>query len=414
MKNMKKITAMLLAVLLAATGCASTGSSASMNTSSEPAKKQTVILPTALSEEEFSYHGVHIRIPDIFELKPLENNPEFLQSECNIPNEVWQELDWDGVLYHPHISFDTGYHEEYYNDLSYAGRKYSPCGARINYAKAGSEGGEDTENSSSDMVTAEITEERVRLNGVDVLIQKGNRTSGKGKDRALCSYTTLYMILNSNIVIIRFDSYSEQFDELFAESIKSIRVDEEEIPELVKQTDPENLTAAGLNTKVWQFNDLYLHVPASYIAVEMDNGYINWLSKDGSAYIYPQEVDAKVVQFGQDQWEAVLSEMSGFQSIEECSAGICNGMYYSSASYLFFEKNGNPCHGKMIVILPDQDGEKAVMIAAACPVDDAENQAMIDSVLNIAHAADGWIGEGLLTPETITMEEFEAMPDRKQ
>ena len=363
---------LILAVLLAMTaaaGCAS----------SSPAPKAAEVEgPVSLSEEDFVFHGVHMRIPDAFVME--RNGQDFASSVLNVKAT-------NGTL--PFINCFLTYNDETDTWDTALDKTYSPYSARIYFAEGG--------RATGDLDT--WSQERTRMNGIDALILKHTESTGEG-DRTLdCTRTNVILVLKRCAVEIDFTSYTEQFDRLFEECIDSIWVEESEIPELVKLTEPDALREAGLSVRAWEDSGLYFHVPDTYTLVEMDGRKI-WISEDGDSFFALDEGPSTYLTMDRQEWEQVLQGLTGFQEVIHHSKGNFNGMYDSQVSYTRL-KDGQLTRIDMVSVLPSKYDEEAVTISFFYPADDTETDELGTRMLKVLHYADGWKGEGLQDPEPV-------------
>ena len=395
---MKKtvIFLMILCMLLSVTGCGSasipTASGQPAPAASASSKEETLPATIALSDEEFVYHGVHMLIPDCFDMVKNESNEHQVYGQWKHTNSSEQNKG--------QISFFYDDEETYWDvSLDRENAEYSPADSRMYY--------------SEHCLTGRIADywnvERRRINNIDVVImQCQNQVMPEKKE------TSVTIILNSCIVDISITSSSELLDELFDKCIESIWVEDDEVPDIVKNTSAEVLSEAGLNTKTWEYNGLYIHLPVSFIPVDMNDGSIGWFSADGECYISLMLGEAELLLMNEDEVESSALDGLEFDYFRTgnynnmfCSSGRCTikheGQEYSYDWSVFLAE----VYGYVTSAGPEDDD--TVIVIMAWPKGDEEAEKLCTAAWQSIHFADGWIGEGMLEPDPIPLEEFETM-----
>ena len=404
---MKKLTILFLVgyLLTSMCGCGasapSAGPSPDGTKETEEAKetketeetKEPGQIPIELTEEEYVFHGVHMRIPDVYEMELTGENGEEATSRWKDP--ATSEYQKGG--------FDFRYNEETYWDVSLLGEDgpYSDASSRIYYSK------ENYDGRIGDFITCD----RRRINNIDVLIERFE-IDHDPNHRAI----RVTLVLKSGVVEIYFNSSSEQFDELFERCIESVWVEDEEVPAIVKTTSTEELTKAGLSTKAWQYQGLYMHVPASYTLVE-DEGNMIWFSEDAESFILLRKGNMNLLSMDETQVEDMLKDLfDDFEEMTYFQSTNYNGMYISSAGAKGL-LNGNELTVDWSVfahVMPavmqagEATDEDFTTVIIYWPTEDTEAEKLLSDAWYTIHYADGWVGDGLLEVEPLTLSEFDA------
>ena len=391
---MKKIITLFLTACLLLALC-SCGIASSSPASSGPATSQGTeqeSVPIELAEEEYVFHGVHMQIPDVYEMVVNEDNEHQVTSQ-------WKDIDTAGQN-QGFISFYD--EEETYWDVSLGGEEasYSPDSSRIYYSDYNFSGRIDDDG----------TLERRRINNIDALIWRRPDPAAPGTVR-----NRVYLVLESCVVTIDLTSYNEQFEDLFSQCIETIRVDDDEIPEIVQMTSPETLAEQGLSTKAWEYHGIYIHVPASYTLLETADGSFVWISEDGQSFLMMREGTADLLMLDEDELKIALNNsIPGAVEIPYCWTGSYHGMFASSAG-IKTQEEGQERMVDFSIFLTEiygfvsADGikdEHTLLVYASWPADDAAAEELLNNSWYTIHFADDWVGDGLLDVEPIPQSEW--------
>ncbi len=374
------IIGLVVCLMMVFGGC---GTSSLQTASQETAQEE---ISVDLSEEEFVYHGVHMKVPDVFSMKQNENGLDEFESEWkgnppegHSPGWIYCYLSDDEA-----DPYDTG-----------SGGAYDPYNARIYYAEGDYEG----------RISEDTAVERKRVNGIDVLIKRYSTPLEEGRDPVVNDTIEVLVLLQSCVVDIRFVSTTEQFNDLFEECVNSIWVEDDEIPELTRQTQPEALEEAGLTTQAWEYHNLYMHMPDTYTLVKKDDDGLIWISDDANATISFSVDTSALLKLNQDDWEKMLSQIEGFQELTDFDTGVTHGMFFSFVSYRLIQDD-QLFHVDEIIVLPSRFSEETVVQNYVYLDDDTETSDLGTRMCEVMHYADGWEGDGLLEVEPISLDEF--------
>lgn len=378
---MKKVLIILLSVgmLMSLAGCGSTASGPS-----KPTVDNTDIeaIEVSLHEEEFEYHGVHVKLPssiDMNTMYDIGNKMEQIASSSNFQDPATGLISFSASLRTSLVVMAAGLPDD----------TYLPESAMIQYAQLQDS---ETENYSHEY-------ERVQVGGTSVLIdttyQKDSKEWGIRAD----------VILESNVVSLGYSTTYEQYKDIIRQSIETLWVDEEEIPEIERNISPETLQENGLNTKAIEAGGLYVNMPESYIPELADDGTVLWVSPDKDTTLYLKEDLKGLVDLNEEAYLLMLQQMPDFKEITYFDKGILHGMNSAQVYHTFTESDGTDLQACIIAVLPDRYGESATVLYGNSHSDDFKET--VEKVVATMRYADGWTTD-FLEVDPIPVSESEA------
>ncbi len=387
---MKKtlILAMTLVCLLSlVVGC---GSQNLSNGPQDTAKKDYgEPMDINLSSEEVEVHGVHLRLPDNSQLQQYEQDVNGYQTVSTLDDPITQEI----VVY---IRFSP-LEKLALNGASASGENYTPEAALIVWSD---------EYADVDTITVK---DKTHIAGADarVLTKTSERMSGGVYEETIVSFA-----LNSGIVSISYDDLGGRYSDLIQESIDSIWIDEDEIPEIARITSPEALQAAGLREQPWEIDcesfGVYLNVPEGYTPTVNDDGSYAWVSPDDNTRIDASTIDASILTVDQERLETNMAQRPGFEGFEEFYQGTYHDMYVIKFKHKMEDDEGE-VWAYLVAVAPrmavgmDPSGNittgEAVAIAVTSRTEDGVE---LPEVMNTLRYADGWNNGGVLDMEALS------------
>lgn len=363
---MKKIFAILITVciIFVFAGCGSAGPASSAPPASESGTEAVEI---TLNEEPFDYHGMHVRLPSTINLShednPIDQYISVTDTSAPETGAIWFSamLDTENTFYD---SADDTYYSDsamiYYDEMKDQDNEYWP-----------------------------FEYEQTQLGGTNVLI------GTLYKDDTW--YTRAYVILETNSILLEYTTHNEQYNDVIRESIDSIAVDEEEIPEIVKATSPEALQENGLRTEAIEAYGLYINMPESYTPVEQE-GKTVWVSPDGGTILYLQQQDISLMNTDESSVNAGLSQDPEFKEVRSFQKGVYHGMYITEIYVTYEDENGDETQNCFLAFLPGvHTSTETVLMGAGGD----ELEETVDTIAESIRYADGW---------TTDFFEYEAIP----
>ncbi len=336
------------AVLLA--GLAGCGSSSGAGS----AHKRVETGPLNLSEEETVYHGVHLRLPEIYSMERMEGTGYDATASVNDPESP--------VAANGSIEFTV--RKEACKDPT----KYDDREARDFYV-----------GWAEEKESAEVSARRI--NNVDALIVK--EPDGSGFER-----TSVMVFTHNQTVVMEFNSYQEEISDVFDRCIETIYAEEDVLPQRTSATLEKNLTENGLTMLPWAVRDLLVHVPSEFSPVKSE-GETAWVSPDADSVIMTSELGPEVLELDRGQMEAVLSRQDGFIKMLGFNNKMHNGMYSVWTRYLA-SMQGREVTVYWLIVQPEFLGEKTVLFYFMYPKGDTETEKLFDAVAATVHHPDSW------------------------
>jgi len=373
MKRALILVTMMVCLLGLLVGCGSQGSG-----NQNLAKKDYgAPMDISLSAEEVEVHGVHLRLPDNAPLQQSNDDGKYYQTLVSLDDSLTRQV-VVSIRYWP---------AEEVTHFSHTGEGgYTPEAALISW--------------SDRMVSStEVAIERTRIAGNDAFVKTYSEKAAWNSDVYECKGIQLPM--NSGYVEIVYEDLGGRYGDLIQQSIDSIRIDEDEIPEIVRITSPENLKAAGLREQPWEFDcesfGIYLNIPEDYIPLKRDDGTFVWLSPDLNTMISAEVANASV--FGQDA-EAFksMAAMAGIEEFEAFYSGPYRDMNCIDFTYRTTSDSGDGWV-RMIFVAPNSYGEAIAITATSRSQVDAE----LPVAMSTLRYADGWNNGGVLDMEEIAV-----------
>ncbi|MBR3151475.1 MAG: hypothetical protein IKF18_08910 [Erysipelotrichaceae bacterium] len=338
------VSAVLLAGLA---GCGSSSGAA-------PAHKRIETGPLNLSEEETVYHGVHLRLPEIYSMERMEGTGYDATASVNDPESP--------VAANGSIEFTV--RKEACKDPT----KYDDREARDFYV-----------GWAEEKESAEVSARRI--NNVDALIVK--EPDGSGFER-----TSVMVFTHNQTVVMEFNSYQEEISDVFDRCIETIYAEEDVLPQRTSATLEKNLTENGLTMLPWEVKDLLIHVPSGLSPVKY-NGETAWATPDANSLIVVAELGAEVLELDRGQMEAILSRQDGFIKLLGFNNKMHNGMRSVWARYLS-TMQGREVTIYWLIVQPEFLGEKTVLFHFMYPKGDTETEKLFDAAAATLHHPDSW------------------------
>ena len=348
------------AVLLA--GLAGCGSSSGASS----AHKRVETGPLDLSEEETVYHGVHLRLPEIYSMERMEGTGYDATVSVNDPESP--------VAANGSIEFTV--RKEACKDPT----KYDDREARDFYV-----------GWAEEKESAEVSARRI--NNVDALIVK--EPDGSGFER-----TSVMVFTHNQTVVMEFNSYQEEISDVFDRCIETIYAEEDVLPQRTSTTLEKNLTENGLTLLPWEVKGLLVHVPSEYVPVEA-RGEIAWSSADGNSFFLLMDLGPEVLEANREQMEAILSRQDGFIKLLGFNNKMHNGMRSVWARYLTTVQ-GQECNAYWLIVQPEEASENTVLFYFVYPKGDTETEKLIDAMTATVHHPDSWDSGETLKVEPIS------------
>lgn len=372
---MKKLLIFLLCIslLFYIVGC---GSIAPAEPTISSAEEPSEPVEIPLNKEELEFHGIHLRLPSSIDLHYDEDFDRWyslLHTDEPITGKIWLRIEVDR-------SFSQ-----------IEAREYSPEGALIHFAE------DNFEKYEASMLEHTYYYQRVYLGGANVLIKS------QSMDGAL--HTFAWIILKSNVVLLHFSTEDQYYDLLVRESIETLRVDDNEIPDITRITNPENLKSAGLKEQPLKACGLYLNVPESYIPVAIDEEHTVWAAPDNPTFFQLSEVSPSLLDLGEDEFAEHLSETDpNFEGFVYFDRFIWHDMY--ATKFLYSKSDGDSIENTyQFLVRPIENDVPALSLVAVSSdeIDDA-----ITTMADTLRYGDGWTNGGLLEADPMPLEDFEA------
>ena len=371
----KRILTLILTgcVILTFSGCSGSASSATEPDSvSDTAKTDSATGTEELSEEEFDYHGLHLNIPS--------NLISSLNAANNPPDQYTAYSD-SGVSW-----FSAMIHSD--NVVSYVetfGETYSSGSAMIYYSIV-----KDTKNEYWP-----FEYEQTQIGGTDVLI------GTVYKDEKW--YTRAYVILENNSIELEYITKEEKYNDLIRKSLETIRIDDDEIPEIMRITKPENLQEKGLNTKAIETCGIYVNIPETYVPVANDDDSVVWVDPDGKTMIGFTLSDAAIMNMDDEDMREHLSGNPSFIELSHHSVTLYNGMVFSWNFYTTSQDDGTEIENCIVACHPTNSANNAVVMYG---IGDENFEETVITIAETIRYADGWTND-FLEYDPIPRSEFD-------
>jgi hypothetical protein len=214
--------------------------------------------------------------------------------------------------------------------------------------------------------------------------------------------TEILLAMNSGYTSIIYDDLGGRYGDLIQQSIDSIRIDEGEIPEIVRMTSPEGLQAVGLREQPWEIDaesfGVYLNTPTDFIPLKQDNGNLVWIAPDGNTMISAEVIDTTIIKAdGKSVEKSLAQTIPGFGDFD-FSTEPQNDLYAARLKYKTEGDNGE-AWVNMVVVAPQIGGEAIAVTVASRSKENAE----LPDVMNTLRFADGWDNGGALDMEAIAV-----------
>lgn len=333
----------------------------------------------SLSSEETEIHGVHFRLPDNSTLEQRDSDPNSYQTV----NDLSQPLTREIVV---HVDYRQPTSSEYFTNLR-SDEGYTPEAALNNWAD---------EYADTEGVTVKA---KAYVGGTDALIITNSRKASMSDDMYEC--TTVCLAMNSGYVVITYDDLGGRYGDVIQQSIDSVRIDEEEIPDIVRMTSPEGLRAAGLTEQPWEVAGetfgVYLNVPADFVPVKQADGTFAWVSGDGNTTI-SAEVSSSDILFETGYLKDTMSsKIPGFQELRYVE-GVHNDLNALRVMIKAADESGESWINQITLADgPYPDREAVTVTITGRSADDVQ----MNDVMNLLRRADGWNNGGVLDMEAI-------------
>ena len=358
----KALLVLLVACLLGlAVGC-----------SSQPAKKDYgPPKDIKLSSEEIECQGVHVRVPDSLKIEQSELGEYHSVTYTNEP--ITGEVAFSMYFESADALSDNGS----YGDT--VTKKYTPEEAMIMIGQSGS--------------NEYWTNEPMRIGGTSAKISRGKEGDYES--------TRITLVLNTGLLTIRYGDRGGRYGDLIQESIDSIRVDEELIPDIVRITSPEGLKDAGLYEQPWEITcdpyGIYVNMPEDFTLVKRDDGSYVWVSSDGQTMVSSTIVSMDFLLLGEEEMEYVISNNMPLDGFDYFHQGSVRGMYCTELKY---KQPGSDAWAYVLAVLPWKYGKEAIMITV---VSYDEDEVELQEVMDTLRFADGINNGGVLDLDAIAV-----------
>ncbi|VEH03190.1 Uncharacterised protein [Slackia heliotrinireducens] len=337
----------------------------------------------SLSTEETEMYGVHLLLPDNSPLEQSESDPNYAQTVANLDDSLTIEI----VVSMSYFPGD----EQSYTTNPNSEETYTPAAILKDWADA---------YSDPDSITVEG---KTHIGGTAALV---TTSSAERKERGgIYDLTTISLAMNSGYVVISYEDRGGRYGDLIQQSIKSIWIDEEEIPDFVRATSPEGLQAAGLMEQPWQIDcdmfSIYVNPPADFIPLERTEGNYEWIAPDGNTVISATVTDRSTFGLSEEDLEQLEQRMAltapGFSDLEY-SSGVHNDMDASKMKYKIENENGTTWM-YVVTVAPEYSNEAIAVTVGSRSEDNVE----LPEMMNILRFADGWNNGGVLNMEEIAV-----------
>ena len=381
---MKKTLIVMLAscVLGLIVGCGSNVASVSGSShakpqptdSTQPAESTQSAEPMdiQLGDEEVEYHGVHLVLPNSV-VVDVRDDGVFGYSDSSVPGSG-------------EIGFSMASVSPDYFDVYAESEGYTPELAMFAYSVYFE--GADTETTTMD---------HVMIDGTFALVAHDDEG---GSQR-----TTVNLVLDTEVVSIMLEDYTGNYADVIQQSIDSIQVDDELVPECATRLTPEALSEAGLREQTWLVDDvLYMNVPEGYTLIEFDDGTEVWGSPDGRSYFAATSTDVSLSYATQDVVESIMSAQPGFLEFLGFSSGIQNNMLMTTFAFIDSDSNGDPHYTYTVAVLPTRVSDQEIVINAFLYSD--EELELFENMMDTIRFADGWEVNGLVDDEPVPVSEL--------
>ena len=332
-----------------------------------------------LSSEETEIHGVHFRLPDNSTLEQIDSDPNSYQTV----NDSSQPLTREIVV---HVDYRQPTSNEYFTNLR-SDEDYTPEAALNNWAD---------EYADSENVTVKA---KAYVGGTDALIITNSRKASMSDDMYEC--TTVFLAMNSGYLAITYDDLGGRYGDVIQQSIDSVRIDEEEIPDIVRMTSPEGLRAAGLTEQPWEVAGetfgVYLNVPADFVPVKQADGTFAWVSSDGNTTISAEVSSSDILFEAGYLKDTMSSKIPGFQELRYVE-GVHNDLNALRVMIKAADESGESWINQITLADgPYPDREAVTVTITGRSADDVQ----MTDVMNLLRRADGWNNGGVLDMEAI-------------
>ncbi len=379
MKKTLILVIMMACLLGVVTGC---GPSSQSN--GEPAQKDYgPPLDISLSSEEAEAYGMHLLLPDNSSLQFYDEDPNYAQTVVNLDDPLTCEV----VV---HVWYNPG------DELALAPvgseETYIPAMALIHWS--GLYADDET-----------VTVEKTYVGGTAAHVATMTKENSYGSFDGTYECTHVLLAMNSGYVEILYEDLGGRYKDLIQQSIDSIRIDEEEIPDFVRATSPEGLQAAGLWEQPWEIDcdsfGIYVNPPTDFIPLKQSEGNFEWIAPDGNTVISAEVTDTSTFGLAEDDLkkleQGMASTTSGFGGFDY-SYGEHNGMYSSRIKYKVETESGEAWIN-MVTVAPHFSGE-AIAVKV---IGRSEEGVELPEVINVLRYADGWDNGGALDMEEIAV-----------
>lgn len=364
---------MMVCLLGLVVGCSSSTQPAQKSSSSSSSSVKEI----KLNSEELEYNGIHVRVPDSLQLDKGDDGSVYSVNNLNEPitGEVSLALTFESA-------------EEWYENRSRYDssiKAYTPAAVLIDYAKSGSDD--------------KFTVEKKHIAGTDAYIQTWTEDSYE--------YTSINLILNSGIVKIRYGDRGGKYGDLIQESIDTIRIDENIIPEIARATSPEGLKAAGLREQPWEIEcasmPVYMNMPEDFTLVKRSNGTYVWVAPDGQTMVQASITKRDSLLLDEAEFASILSGSLGLEEFDYFQRGMFHGMYFTEFKYEQKDSaSGKSAWAHVAIVLPWLSDQEALQITV---VSTSEEEVEMDAMMSTVRIADGWNNGGVLDLESIAESE---------
>jgi len=368
------VLALMMACLLVVAGCGS-GSQGANTVKKDYGPAEDI----SLSSEETEIFGVHFRLPDNSPLERSDSDENYAQTRHDLSQPLTSEI----VV---HINYVQPESTSYFTNIR-SDEDYTPEAALNNWAD---------EYADSENVTVKA---KAYVGGTDALIITHSKKDSMTNDDYEC--TSVSLVMNSGYVTITYDDLGGRYGDLIQESINSIRIDEEEIPDIVRMTSPEGLRAAGLTEQPWEVAGetfgVYLNVPADFVPVKQVDGTFAWVSGDGNTTISAEVSSSDILFEAGYLKDTMSSKIPGFQELRYVE-GVHNDLNALRVMVKAADESGESWINQITLADgPYPDREAVTVTITGRSADDVQ----MNDVMNLLRRADGWNNGGVLDMEAI-------------
>ena len=221
--------------------------------------------------------------------------------------------------------------------------------------------------------------EQTQIGGTDVLI------GTVYKDEKW--YTRAYVILENNSIELEYITKEEKYNDLIRKSLETIRIDDDEIPEIMRITKPENLQEKGLNTKAIETCGIYVNIPETYVPVANDDDSVVWVDPDGKTMIGFTLSDAAIMNMDDEDMREHLSGNPSFIELSHHSVTLYNGMVFSWNFYTTSQDDGTEIENCIVACHPTYSANNAVVMYG---IGDENFEETVITIAETIRYADGW------------------------